>query len=263
VDAATGKTTPIGKPAMFTNIDPAPDGDHILVTFIKKPFSYVTTYDRFAHDVEVWTRNGKSTPIAQLPVADRVAIHGVPTGPRGFEWRATEPATLIWAEALDRGDWSVKVPQRDKVMTQSAPFTKAAEELTRVEQRYAGFRWTEKRNLALLGDYDHNKHWRRTWVVNVDDAKTRPSLLWDMSSEESYKDPGNPVYKALPNGEWVVQLDGDAIFLDGEGATPEGTRPFLDRLDVRTRKMERLFRSSKDSLEYFVAFTDETHRNLL
>jgi dipeptidyl aminopeptidase/acylaminoacyl peptidase len=263
VEAATGRTTPIGRPALFTDIEPAPDGDHILVSFIKKPFSYVTTYDHFAHDVEVWTPSGKSTPIAQLPVADRVPIHGVPTGPRDFEWRPTEPATLVWAEALDGGDWSVKVPHRDKVMTESAPFAKAPEELTRVEQRFTGLRFTERRDVALLGDYDHNKHWRRTWVVNVDDAKSKPTLLWDLSSEERYKDPGNPVYKPLPNGEWVVQLDGDAVFLDGQGATPEGVRPFLDRLDLKTHKTERLFRSGKDSLERFVGFTDEAHRSFL
>ena len=263
VDSASGKVTPIGKPAMFTDLAPAPDGDHILVEQIKKPFSYVTTYDHFAHDVEVWTRSGKVTPIAQLPVADRVPIHGVPTGPRDFEWRPTEPATLVWAEALDNGDWSVKVPNRDKLMTQAAPFAKPAEELTRVEQRFAGFHWTEKRSVALLGDYDHNKHWNRTWVVNMDDLKAKPSLLWDMSSEERYKHPGNPVYKPLPNGEWVVELDGGAIFLDGQGATPDGQRPFLDRLDLETRKSERLFRSGKDSFERFVAFTDPTHKNFL
>ena len=263
VDAASGKVTPLGKPALFTDVAAAPDGDHILVTFIKKPFSYVTTYDRFAHDVEVWTKNGKATPIAQLPVADRVPIHGEPTGPRDFEWRPTEPATLVWVEALDRGDWSVKVPNRDKVMTQSAPFAAPAQELLRTEQRFAGFRWTEKRNLALLADYDHNKHWNRTWVVNLDDLKAKPNLLWDMSSEERYKFPGNPVYKPLPDGEWVVELDGNAIFLDGPGATPDGIRPFLDRLDLQTRKSERLFQSAKDSLERFVAFTDPAHKTFL
>ena len=34
----------------------------------------------------------------------------------------TRPATLTWAEALDGGDWKVKVPARDKVMMQTAPF---------------------------------------------------------------------------------------------------------------------------------------------
>ena len=37
-------------------------------------------------------------------------------GPRDFSWRPTDPATLLWAEALDGGDWNVEVPERDKIM---------------------------------------------------------------------------------------------------------------------------------------------------
>src|SRR6185503_5997801 len=131
VDAASGTITPFGKPAVFSELDAAPDGDHVLVTRIAKPYSYTVTYGRFAHEVEVWDRTGHITSIAKLPIADHVPIHGVPTGPRDHSWRSTEPATLLWAEALDGGDWNTKVPARDKVMTQSAPFTSPAVELAR------------------------------------------------------------------------------------------------------------------------------------
>ena len=49
-------------------------------------------------------------------------------------------------------------------------------------------------------------------------------------------------------------MDGKAIFLAGRGASPEGDRPFLDRLDLETRKSDRLFRCGKDEYEYFLAF---------
>ena len=72
----------------------------------------------FPKEVEVWDVSERSHvlthTIASLPLADRVPIHGVPVGPRDFSWRATEPATLVWAEALDGGDWNVNVPARDK-----------------------------------------------------------------------------------------------------------------------------------------------------
>ncbi|MCT6999951.1 hypothetical protein, partial [Salmonella enterica] len=87
------------------------------------PYSYVTTYERFARDVSVLdVQTGQSAPIASLPVADRVPVRDVPTGPREFEWRQNAPATLVWPEALDQGDWKVNVPQRDKVLMWSAPF---------------------------------------------------------------------------------------------------------------------------------------------
>ncbi|MDB4954961.1 MAG: peptidase prolyl oligopeptidase [Myxococcales bacterium] len=263
VDATSGAITRVGKPAVLTEIDPAPDGDHILVASIRKPYSYVTTFDRFAHDLEVWDRAGHVTAIAQIPVADRVPIHGVRTGPRDHGWRPTEPATLVWAEALDGGDWNVKVPARDKLMTQSAPFRSPPVELARTEQRYGGYEWTEQRGLALLHDFDENRHWQRTFVVNIDDPKSKPSILWDMSSDERYKDPGQPVYRVLPNGQWVVRKDGDTVFLQGEGASTEGDRPFLDRLDLKTRKSDRLFRSEKAALESFIAFAGTTTRSFL
>ena len=50
-------------------------------------------------------------------------MQGVPTGPRGYGWIPTEPATLIWAEALDGGDPRTKVTPRDKLMKLAAPFT--------------------------------------------------------------------------------------------------------------------------------------------
>jgi dipeptidyl aminopeptidase/acylaminoacyl peptidase len=267
VDAATSAVTPLGKPANYYEIDAAPDGQRVLVSAIHKPYSYVTTYNRFPNDVEVWDISNRANvttkTIASLPLADRVPIHGVPTGPRDFSWRATEPATLVWAEALDGGDWNTKVPFRDKVLEQKAPFTTPAVEIARTEQRYEGFSWGEQSNTALLREYDENRHWTRTFIVDVDDPAQKQRLLWDMSSDEQYANPGSPVQHQLANGAWVMRQDGDTIYLDGEGASSDGDRPFLDRLDLKTLKTERLFRSEKSAFESFIAFTGADTRTLL
>lgn len=258
VDPDTGAITPLGKPEAFLSLRPAPDGRHVLVTSIRRPYSYVVTYERFPRNVEVWDLADRASilrhPIASLPLADRVPIHGEPLGPRNFFWRATEPATLYWAEALDHGDWKVKVPHRDKVMTLKAPFTGAPAEAFRTEQRFAGLSSSENPKVALLTEYDHDRHWSRTFIVNPEDPKQAPRLLWDLSTDERYKDPGSPVRRVLPNGFLVIRQDKDAIFLDGEGSSREGDRPFLDRLDLRTLRSERLFRSGKAEFETFVGF---------
>jgi len=254
VDVASGTVRRIGKPAVISDARLSPDGEHVLVTSIRPPYSHAVTYTRFAHDVEVWDLAGKVTPLAQLPVADRVPVHGVPTGPRSHGWRPTEPATLVWAEALDAGDWKVTVPARDRVMTQSAPFTSAPTELARTEQRYAGIDWSERRGVGLLQEYDDNRHWRRTFLIDADDPSAKPSLIWDLSSDELYADPGQPQYRVLPNGQWVVRQEGDAIFLSGEGSSPDGDRPFFDRFDLRTRESKRLFRCAREAYEYVVDF---------
>jgi len=259
VNAVTGSVTTVGKVANYTSLDPAPDGHHVLVTFIHKPYSYVTTYDRFPKEVEVWD---VATPahvithtVASLPLADRVPIHGVPTGPRDFSWRPTDPATLIWAEALDGGDWNVDVPNRDRLLLQKAPFNVLPVEIARTVQRYEGYEWSEQPSVALLSEYDENRHWRKAFIVNVDDARQKPRLLWDLSADELYKDPGYPVYRRLPNGQYVIRQEGDSIYLQGTGSSPDGDRPFLDRLNLSTLKYDRLFRCDKTSYERFLSFT--------
>ena len=267
VDATTAAITPVGKPANYESLDPAPDGRHILVTAIHKPYSYVTTYDRFPKEVEVWDASDRSRvlvhTIASLPLADRVPIRGVPVGPRDFSWRSTEPATVVWAEALDGGDWNVNVPARDKILLLKAPFNSPAVEITRTEQRYAGFDWGEQPSIALLNEYDSNRHWRRSFVIDVDAQQRKPRLLWDLSTDERYANPGYPVERQLANGSWVVRQDSDSIYLAGAGSSPDGDRPFLDRLDLKTLKSERLFRSDKTSYERFLSFTGPDPRTFL
>jgi dipeptidyl aminopeptidase/acylaminoacyl peptidase len=267
VNAATAAITPVGKPANYESLDPAPDGQHILVTAIHKPYSYVTTYDRFPQEVEVWDvtdhAHVSTHSIASLPLADRVPIAGVPTGPRDFSWRATEPATLVWAEALDGGDWKTNVPNRDKIMLQKAPFSSPAVEIARTEQRYVGFAWSEQPSVALLAEYDNNRHWRKSFIVNVDDPQQKPRLLWDLSTDERYKNPGAPVRRQLANGSSVVLQEGDSIYLSGIGASSDGDRPFLDRLNLSSLQSERLFRCDKTSLERFLAFAGPDTKTFL
>jgi dipeptidyl aminopeptidase/acylaminoacyl peptidase len=267
VNAATDAITPVGKPGNYDLVGPAPDGQHLLVTAIHKPYSYVTTYRRFPHNVEVWDLSSGAVvdvhTVASLPLADRVPIQGVPLGPRDFSWRATEPATLVWAEALDGGDWNVNVPFRDKIMLQNSPFTSPAVEVARIEQHYAGFHWSEHPDIALLGEYDENRHWQKTFVIDVDDHVRKPQLLWDLSMDEHYADPGDPVERQLANGVKVLRQDGDSIFLSGDGSSPDGDRPFLDRLNLSTLKYERLFRSDRTSYGRFLSFTGPDTRTIL
>jgi cytosine/adenosine deaminase-related metal-dependent hydrolase len=64
-------------------------------------------------------------------------------------------------------------------MTKSAPFTSPAVEVTLTEQRFGGFDWSEQRGIALIHDTDDNRHWQRTFVVNVDDVQEDVALAVD------------------------------------------------------------------------------------
>src|ERR1700761_28608 len=83
VDASTLAVTRVGKPGNVADLDPAPDGQHLLAAVLHKPYSYVTTAERFPREVQVWNVARRaavtSTTIASIPLADRVPVAGVPT----------------------------------------------------------------------------------------------------------------------------------------------------------------------------------------
>jgi dipeptidyl aminopeptidase/acylaminoacyl peptidase len=253
VDVSSGKVTRVGRPSVFGQVSAAPGGNYLLVERIHRPYSYLCAYYRFPKEVEVWTTTGElAETVASLALADQVPIHGVPTGPRYHEWRPTEPATLAWVEALDGGNPKTEVPNRDRVMLK--PIGGETIELCKTEERFTGLQWIEKGGLALLSDYDPDRHWDRTYVINLDDRSAAPRLLWNLSEDDRYKNPGYPVYRVLPNGADAILSQDDWIYLRGNGSSPEGDRPFLDRLNLLTFKTERLFRSDHESYEYFVAW---------
>ena len=256
VDVAAGSVRNVGAPALYNDISAAPDGVHVLTETLKAPFSHAVTYQRFANDVAVLDLgDGRTTPIASLPLTDRVPVHGVPEGPREFDWRATDPATLVYAEALDKGDWKVTVPHRDRVLAWKAPFTGKPQEIARTAQRFEGIAWSADPAVSFLFENDENRHWMQTRIVDVDQPKKEGRLLWDMSSDEQYAAPGNFVFKRLPSGASVVRQEGNNVFLRGQGASAQGDRPFLDALNLGSLKTERLFRSDADAYEQVIGFS--------
>lgn len=260
VDVASGRVSPVGAPAVIGRVSAAPDGRHVLLQVLKRPYSYVTAWNRFAHDMVVLDlEDGRTRTLATLPVADRVPVRGVPTGPRNHGWRANQPATLVWAEALDGGDWKNEVPERDRLLMLEAPFTGEPREVARLGQRYAGLGWFADGGRVLLTGYDANRSWMTTSLQDLDDPAQPRRVLWDMSTDERYADPGSPEYRRLPNGAWVLHEEDGALFLSGDGATPQGERPFLDRYDLASGDTTRLFRSAPDAYERFVGFiADDT-----
>ncbi|MFN2597592.1 MAG: alpha/beta hydrolase family protein, partial [Pyrinomonadaceae bacterium] len=256
VDSASGRVTGVGQPAIFETARPSPDGQYLLVARVHRPFSYLYTVAEFPKEVEVWDARGRLVEtVASLPLEDTVPIDGVPAGPRRYSWRPTEAATLVWVEALDKGDPKAKVPFRDRLMEQKLPRlagSAAAEqprEVFKTEQRFAALQWFERGGLAFVSDVDRDTRKVRTWIVNVDSPAEAPRLVWNRNQQDRYHDPGAPLTRVLGNGERVVWQNGDDIYLAGLGASREGDRPFLDRFNTRTLKAERLFRSDAQSYE--------------
>ncbi|XWW97254.1 hypothetical protein V2A60_005236 [Cordyceps javanica] len=260
VDVASLAVQPIGEVDLYLRATASPDGNYILTLAITKPYTYNTGYWRFPCNVNVWDLANltsiKSRTVASLPLAERVPIRGVPCGPRNFSWRANAPASLVWIEALDGGDWANDVKKRDKVMLLEAPFNKEPRELLRTEYRFNSLTWGEDPSFAILMEFDINTQWERRYIVNVDKPEQEPKLIVDVSYNERYNYPGQAVLHKLPNGFSVIYQADNAIFFRDEGSSEDGDRPFLDRFDLATMKPSRLFRSSASAYESFIVFTN-------
>lgn len=244
-----GKVTEIGKPAIYDDVAFSPDGKYLLVTRIERPFSYLFPASRFPKKVEVWDRSGKLVnSLASVPLLDNLPIQGVTISPRSHGWIPTEPATLIWAEALDGGDPRKKVSPRDKLMTFSAPFAGTPKELLKTENRYQGRAFGEKDGMMMFYDFDRDSQHRRTFVTDYR-SPSNVKLVADLNVRDRYADIGNPLTKELPNGSNVIHQFGDEIFLSGTGASPEGDRPFLRRMNLKTLKTQEIFRSGNEVYE--------------
>ena len=259
----------IGKPGIFSRVDPSPDGKHLLVVRIQHPYSYIMPESDFPREVEIWDLTGKlEHKVASLPLADHVPVEGVLTGPRDYQWVPSQPATLVWAEALDGGDPKMKAEFRDKLMLLHAPFTDQPQEIARFEQRFvpagggfgagrgAAIEWTEN-GLGLAHDYNRDRRWQRTFLLDIAKPGAQPTLIWERSIRDRYRDPGTPLTRTLPNGKRVLRQQGNAIFLVGAGASPKGEFPFLDRFDLVTRKAERIFQCQEGHYEFPVALLND------
>jgi dipeptidyl aminopeptidase/acylaminoacyl peptidase len=264
VDVAAATTTAVGEPGILLDADPAPGGRHILVERVTKPFSYQVPVTAFPQEIEVWNLQGdRLVTIASIPLAEATPVDGVRTGPRSFQWRPGDPATVVYVEALDGGDNRRPAEVRDRVVSVAAPFT-APVELGRLADRYAGVLWGRD-GMGLISEYEWRSRHARTWRFSTSRPAEGWRVIFDRSAEDRYNDPGQPVLTTDAAGRTVLLQsdDGRWIFLRGQGASPRGDRPFLARMHLDDRKTERLWQSAEDAYESVADVLDRRGRRLV
>lgn len=258
-----GRVNRIGDPAIYDTADWSPDGKYILVSRVERPFSYQFPAFRFPRKVEVWDSSGKFVrTVVNSPLQNNLPVQGVATGPRGYGWVPTEPAMLIWAEALDGGDPRNKVSHRDKLVKLAAPFTGDGAEVVRTEHRYQGRAFGERDGMMWFFDYDRDSRKRRIFMTDYQNPASS-KMIDERNVSDRYGDIGNPVTKTLTNGSTVIRQTGDEVFLTGTGASPEGDRPFFRAMNLRTLQTREIFRSGTEEYETFVAMMDDEGMNFL
>jgi dipeptidyl aminopeptidase/acylaminoacyl peptidase len=254
VEPRTGVAKELGPPGLYQRLSDSPDGEHLLVHRLRRPFSFRVPYQYFARTVEVWSAAGDpERVIAELGVSDEVPRQGVPTGPRQVSWEERAPASLVWTEALDGGDPVAPAEHRDRVMRLAAPFAGQPEPVFDVQHRCLGWLDLDGPHRVLLTEHDRDRRWLTTWLCDLADPQRR-SVVFDHSMDDAYADPGSPLMTTAPDGARTVLQDGPVIYLRGDGATPDGDRPFLDRMDLETLEKQRLYTSPADGLDHVLGF---------
>jgi dipeptidyl aminopeptidase/acylaminoacyl peptidase len=261
-----GTVRALGAPVIVRSATPSPDGQYTLVQATHRPFSYLVPASRFPTRIEVWGAEGDvAAEITDLPLQDKVptGFGSVPTGVRSIAWRADAPATLSWVEALDGGDGNAEATERDQLFVLGAPFDGEATAVASLPLRYGGTFWSED-GYALVFETWFATRQVRAYVVNPDEPGTMRTLF-DFSMENRYDDPGMPLSRLSEWGTNVLRTadGGRTLFLTGQGASPEGNRPFLRRLDLETGETEEVFRSEAPFYEMPVAMLDAEGTRLL
>lgn len=268
VDMDSGKRKPIGPPGIYDRFEPSPSEKYFLSIRIVRPYSYLVPASRFPKLVEVLDEEGKR--VRKLASLDTdysgVGMGWAFDGMRDFAWLPDADAELVYVESLDGGDPNKKAEYRDHLMLRSEPFHYKPVELLRTKSRMGGTDapiYFGEGNLALVSEFNWPDRRMRTWKVNTQSLDAKPELLWEHSTDDWYGDPGAPVVSTARNGRQVILRDGDWIYLIGQGGSPQGDHPFLDRFNLETKQTERLFHSKGESYENIVALLDDGGREVL
>ena len=258
----------IGPPGVHLGASLSPDGRYLLVTRARRPWSYVVPARGFPQETLILDRAGSVVKVAAThPASDQLptSFDAVHKGPRDVSWRADAPATIVWAEAQDGGDPRQEAVVRDKVFMLAAPFSGAPRHLADLDLRFGDVQWA-RRDLAIVTSSWWRTRREKRLVVDPSDGATRGArVLVDRSYEDSYGDPGDPVFTTTPSGHSIVLLtpDGRGMYVTASGASARGTYPFLDVMDLATGRSRRVWQAADPYFESVVSVLDPAARRIL
>ena len=245
------------KSDMHREISFSPDGAYVLVSIIKKPFSYIVPYYRFPSKYIIYKSNNKKIKIlADIPLIEDLpkGFMAVRKGARSFKWRLDKPASICFVSALDNGDPKEEVQFRDELFQLDAPFNKNPVSMLKTQNRYYQSSWCND-TLAIVSDYWWNNRNKKTYLFNPSDLSKEPLVISDRNYQDRYNDPGDFEKERNIYGEYVLVLRDKNLYLIGDGFSSNGQFPFLDEFKISTLKKKRIYQSSapgkKESLRSF------------
>ncbi|TFH50140.1 MAG: S9 family peptidase [Bacteroidia bacterium] len=262
------ETSVIGKRGIYTDVSPSPDGKWIMVSTVERPFSYLVPYYFFPTRIEIIDLTGKvAKELLYKPLQENLprGYDAVNTGPRSHNWRADSPASLLWVEALDGGDYYAReMKYHDQLYLLEAPFTGEPKPFLSVEKRTQRITWGND-NLAVLSEGLSRSRVRVTSTFSPADPQNTLKKIFELNSDDRYGNPGGFMTAVNSFGQQALLFGdkGKTLYLSGSGSSPEGDRPFVDKYDIKTGKTTRLWRSEAPYYETVSEFINPAKGLLL
>lgn len=248
-----GKLTNIAAPGIFEDFSLSPDGQYILTHQLTTPFSTQVKYYDFPTLIEVYNLKGQR--IAQLHHSQSgeskpQGKDSVLPGPRMFHWVQGQGATLAFTEALDQGDSQQEAPLRDSLWQLDAPFTQKAKLIAKTPWRIIDIDWAEN-NIALVSQRNSKAQLLRLSRLNTHLGETSLYTLNERNLRDKYQELGTfPREYTQGKGQVIrVQAQTTGVMHYGQGASPQGDKPFLKHTSLATGESSLLWQSAANQLE--------------
>ena len=242
---------------MYTDITPSPDGEFVMVSNIKKPFSYIVTYGRFPKSTNIYDNEGMLVSnLVDVPLIEELpqGFNAVWNGKRNFSWRMDKPSTITYMIALDNGDPSKEAEYRDELFELDAPFKGNGNTIFKSINRLAGIIWGNKTNAVAIDYWIKNRN-EKTYLFNPSNINQKPRIIYDRNYQDRYNDPGSFITERNAYNKSVLKIDSNNLILMGDGYSEKGQFPFIDRLNLDNLKSKRIYESNyTDKLEDLIDF---------
>ncbi|MDA8910915.1 prolyl oligopeptidase family serine peptidase [Crocinitomicaceae bacterium] len=231
---------------LYRELTFSPDGNYVMVVTINQPFSYLVPYGRFPSKTKIYTKEGVEVEtVLDVPLIEDLpqGFMAVRKGKRNFSWRNDKSSTLTYVMALDEGDPAKEVEHRDEMFELEAPFKSDGKSVLKTINRFYNVQWGTD-NVAIAYDYWWNTRNTKTYLFNPSDASKAPIVLHDRNYQDRYSDPGGFIMERNDMGSMVLTIFNNQAFSIGDGYTKDGQFPFVDQLNLKSRKNKRVYQST-------------------
>ena len=272
IDVQRRRARRIGQPAMISGVSVSPDGMHVQVTTMRRPFSYIVPRRQFGSATEIWSIEDGSVLalVSEQELRDgspRDTTNGDPEK-RNITWRPDgqglsfllmaprQPGDTAQAEE-SQGEGRGRSRRKDRVFQWLPPFDSAS--MTAIYEnntRLQNVRYSEDaQTLFLTERQGQNGH---DFAVFLSDTSTKHTI-WRgrRASGRGFRGGSRTpslMTKTLGNGTSAVRVsrDGNSVFLSGtefhDDPMQDGPQSYIDRVEIRTGDKTRFYESENDGV---------------